>query len=515
MTRSVSEIAAGLEPSRGGVALQPGTRLHIIGVGGTAALAAALHAKALGLSVSGYDQALAGESAMILSHAGIPVGSSASPEVLRSCAALNAESTVAISKAITSTQPNHPEVLLAREAGAHTVSVQQVIADAAATRGGLMIGVAGTHGKTTSTGWVLDALVRSGMDLSAFVGGPLDTGLGTPAGAPVHIGTGPGFVVEADEYGGNFDTYNVDRALILNVDWDHPDIFADRQAAVETFARWAAYPATNGALFINSGDQGGTELAALLANGGHRNIYTFATATTPGATSADIVATVTSRGAGSFSITISHLSDRAAGAAPALRDLLNRELPIGLLGAHNSSNGLGVAALVASAGGNADAIADSLASFGGVGRRMEVRFDRGSITVLDDYGHHPTAIDATMETVRQRYPGRALILAIEPLTYHRTAALLEGLARSCSAADRVVVAEIFAVRDLDTTSVSAADLAARISAMGTPATAPGTVLESATALLPTITPETVVLVMGGGRSTELAKALARGLATAS
>ena len=515
MTRSVSEIAAGLEPSRGGVALQPGARLHIIGVGGTAALAAALHAKALGLSVSGYDQALAGESAMILSHAGIPVGSSASPEVLRSCAALNAESTVAISKAITSTQPNHPEVLLAREAGAHTVSVQQVIADAAATRGGLMIGVAGTHGKTTSTGWVLDALVRSGMDLSAFVGGPLDTGLGTPAGAPVHIGTGPGFVVEADEYGGNFDTYNVDRALILNVDWDHPDIFADRQAAVETFARWAAYPATNGALFINSGDQGGTELAALLANGGHRNIYTFATATTPGAKSADIIATVTSCGAGSFSITISHLSDRAADAAPALRDLLNRELPIGLLGAHNASNGLGVAALVASAGGNAVAIADSLASFGGVGRRMEVRFDRGSITVLDDYGHHPTAIDATMETVRQRYPGRTLILAIEPLTYHRTAALLEGLATSCSAADQVVVAEIFAVRDLDTTSVSAADLAERISAMGTPATAPGTVLESATALLPTITPETVVLVMGGGRSTELAKALARGLATAS
>lgn len=515
MTRSVSEIAAGLEPSRGGVALQPGARLHIIGVGGTAALAAALHAKALGLSVSGYDQALAGESAMILSHAGIPVGSSASAEVLRSCAALNPESTVAISKAITSTQPKHPEVLLAREAGARTVSVQQVIADAAATRGGLMIGVAGTHGKTTSTGWVLDALVRSGMDLSAFVGGPLDTGLGTPAGAPVHIGSGPGFVVEADEYGGNFDTYNVDRALILNVDWDHPDIFADRQAAVETFARWAAYPATNGALFINSGDQGGAELAALLASGGHRNIYTFATATTPGATSADIVATVTSRGAGSFSITISHLSDRAAGAAPALHSLLNRELPIGLLGAHNASNGLGVAALVAGSGGNAVAIADSLASFGGVGRRMEVRFDRGSITVLDDYGHHPTAIDATMETVRQRYRGRTLILAIEPLTYHRTAALLEGLARSCSAADRVVVAEIFAVRDLDTTSVSAADLAERISAMGTPATAPGTVLESATALLPTITPETVVLVMGGGRSTELAKALARGLATAS
>jgi UDP-N-acetylmuramate-alanine ligase len=431
------------------------------------------------------------------------------------CAALNADSVVAISKAITSTQPDHPEVLLAREAGAHAVSVQQVIADAAATRGGLLIGVAGTHGKTTSTGWVLDALMRSGIDLSAFVGGPLGEALGTPTGAPVRIGSSPGFVVEADEYGGNFDVYSADRALILNVDWDHPDIFADRQAAVATFAQWVSYPAKSGVVFINAGDQGGAELVALLATVGGGNCYTFSTSPSASAEVVDLAAEVTPRGEGSFAITITHLSDRAATAAPALRELLHRPLPIGLLGAHNASNALGVAGLAASAGGSADGIARSLATFGGVGRRMEVRYDHGSITVLDDYGHHPTAIDATMETVRQRYPGRTLVLAIEPLTYHRTAALLEGLAQSCSSADRVVVAEIFAVRDLDTTSVSAADLAERIAAIGTPATAPGTVLETAAALLPSITPGTVVLVMGGGRSTELAAALARGLTAAS
>lgn len=511
MTRPISEITAGLEPSRGGEPLKANLRLHIIGIGGTAALAAALHAKALGMIVSGYDQALGGEASTILQSAGIPVGSSASPAVLQVCAALNADSVVAISKAITSTQPDHPEVLLARQAGARAVSVQQVIADAAATRGGLLIGVAGTHGKTTSSGWVLDALMRSGADPSAFVGGPLGEAIGTPAGAPVHIGTDRGFVVEADEYGGNFDVYLADRALILNVDWDHPDIFADRQAAVSTFAEWAARPATSGAVFINAGDQGGAELAALLAAGGHRSVYTFSAAAPAGAKGVDLAAQMTSRGEGSFAITVTHLSDRAATVAPALRELLNQTLPIGLLGAHNASNALGVAALAASAGGTSDGIARSLADFGGVGRRMEVRYDHGGITVLDDYGHHPTAIDATMETVRQRYPGRTLVLAIEPLTYHRTAALLEGLARSCSAADRVAVAEIFAVRDLDTTSVSAADLANRIAALGTPATAPGTVIETAAALLPTITPGTVVLVMGGGRSTELAVALAQGL----
>ena len=515
MTRSISEIAAGLETSRKGAPLHAGSRLHIIGVGGTAALAAALHAKALGVSVSGYDQALGAESEAILRSAGIPVGSAESPTALQGCAPLSADSVVAISKAITSTQPNHPEVLVARSAGARAVSVQQVIADAAATRGGLLIGVGGTHGKTTSTGWVLDALIHSGINPSAFVGGPLAADLGTPVGSPVHIGNDPGFLVEADEYGGNFDTYYADRALILNVDWDHPDIFADRQAAVETFARWAEHPAKSGAVFINSGDQGGAELAALFAAGDHHNIYTFAASATPGEPQADVIATVASRGEGGFSLTISHLTDRAGVAAPALRELLGREIPIGLLGAHNTSNGLGVAALAASAGGTADGIMRSLTTFGGVGRRMEVRYDHGSITVLDDYGHHPTAIDATIETVRQRYPGRTLVLAIEPLTYHRTAALLEGLAQSCSAADRVAVAEIFAVRDLDTTSVSAADLAERIAAIGTPATAPGTVLETAAALLPSITHKTVVLVMGGGRSTELAVALSRGLAAAS
>ena len=515
MTRSISEIAAGLEPSRQGAALQKGSRLHIIGVGGTAALAAALHAKALGVSVSGYDQALGAESAAILLSAGIPVGSAESPTDLQGCAPLSAESVVAISKAITSTQPNHPEVLFARSAGARAVSVQQIIADAAATRGGLLIGVGGTHGKTTSTGWVLDALVRSGINLSAFVGGPLAADLGTPAGSPVHIGDDPGFLVEADEYGGNFDTYRADRALILNVDWDHPDVFADRHAAVETFARWAAHPAKSGALFINVGDQGGAELAALLAAGDHHNIYTLTVTAAPGAPQSDVTASVNSGGGGAFSIAITYVSDRAATAAPALRELVNRELSIGLFGAHNAANGLGVAALAASAGGSADGIARSLTTFKGVGRRMEVRYDQGSITVLDDYGHHPTAIDATIATVRQRYPGRSLLLAIEPLTYHRTAALLEGLAQSCSAADRVAVAEIFAVRDLDITSVSAASLADRIAALGTPATAPGTVLETAAALLPSITPETVVLVMGGGRSTELAGALAKGLSAAS
>ena len=514
MARPIHEIAAGLEPARAGVPLRRGTRLHVIGIGGTAALAAALHARALGLEVSGYDQSLSASTAAMLDGAAIPIGSVVGELASQAWTPLSNGSLVAISKAITSTQPDHPEVVAARDAGAHLVSVQQVLADAAATRGGPLIGVAGTHGKTTSTGWVLDALLRSGKDLSAFVGGPLAAGIGMPERSPVHLGSEPGFVVEADEYGGNFDPYRADLALVLNVDWDHPDVFENRGAAVATFARWAAHPASKGLLFVNVGDPGGRELVTALRGFGSKHLFTLTTASGAQDADADIVGALHPRGGGRFGVTIAHLSPRVQVAAPALAELRGAPLDIGLRGAHNAVNAVGVAALAAGCGASAHGIANSLASFAGVGRRMEVRYDRNAITVLDDYGHHPTAIDATIATVREQFPDRTLILAIEPLTFHRTAALLEGLARSCSAADRVVVADIFAVRDLDTTSVTPADLASRIVALGTPATAPGSVLETAAALLPTIESGSVVLVMGGGRSTELAGALAEGLRSA-
>ena len=112
------------------------------------------------------------------------------------------------------------------------------------------------------------------------------------------------------------------------------------------------------------------------------------------------------------------------------------------------------------------------ATFAGVGRRFEVKGDVGGVVVLDDYGHHPTAIAATLDAVALRYPGRRIWAVYEPLTFHRTAAMLEPFADVLARADRVAIADIFAVRDPDTTIVSAADLAAAVEARGTPAIAP-------------------------------------------
>ena len=510
MTRRIDEIGAGLAPARRGAAFTLPLRLHVVGVGGTAATAAALHAAALGVQVTGYDRELSPETARLLTAAGVQISAEGDLDSVRSA------NLVAISKAITSTQPDHPQLQAARAAGLPLISLQQVIADAAATRGGPLLGVAGTHGKTTSTGWLLAALRASGRDPSAFVGGPLPEGEGSPAGAPVHLGSEPGFIVEADEYGGNFDPYLADGALILNADWDHPDIFADRAAVVRTFVDWAAPVLERGPLVVNVADLGGSEVAAALQEHSRGNLLTYAVrsqrhAETGPAEHAEASAELVEAGEGRVTLRNLTLSARAVSLAPAAAGLVGADIPIGLLGAHNAANALGVALFAASAGGSTEGIRSALANFPGVGRRMEVRYDRGGITILDDYGHHPTAIDATISTVRLRYPGRPLVLAIEPLTYHRTAALLAPIARSCAAADRVLVADIFAVRDTDLSITSAAALAAAIAKHGVAAEAPGSVEATADRIADSAPAGAVVLVMGGGRSTDLATRLARTL----
>jgi UDP-N-acetylmuramate--alanine ligase len=152
-----------------------------------------------------------------------------------------------------------------------------------------------------------------------------------------------------------------------------------------------------------------------------------------------------------------------------------------------------------------------LASFRGVGRRFELKGDVAGVVVIDDYGHHPTAIAATLDAVSLQYPGRRRWAVYEPLTFHRTAALLESFADILATADRVAIADIFAVRDPDQTIVSAADLARAVERRGTPAIAPGSVEATADALLPLLEPGDVVLVMGGGRSYVIAERLVAGL----
>jgi UDP-N-acetylmuramate--alanine ligase len=174
---------------------------------------------------------------------------------------------------------------------------------------------------------------------------------------------------------------------------------------------------------------------------------------------------------------------------------------------------LGVAGAAAALGVGSREIVASIGSFEGVGRRLERKGEAAGVVVYDDYGHHPTAIRETLLAVRQREPGRRVWAVYEPLTYHRTAALLPAFADALATADAVAVADIWAGRDPDLTVASAAGLAQAVARArpGILVEAPGSVEATADWLADEVRAGDAVLVMGGGHSYQIADGLLRRL----
>jgi len=264
--RTAWEIGAGLEPARPARPIPPGARIHVVGAGGAAG--AARHSMPI-TPAPPFSAATPGAVAVhaALAEAGIAVAwQHAAAHVTDGSVAL--VDRLAVTKALTAGAPDHPELAAARALGVPATSVQQLIADAAATRGQELLGIAGTHGKSTTTGWVVHLLAASGFDPSAFVGAllPPSTGGGALA-STARVGHGRHFVVEADEYAGNFDPYRPAIGAITNADWDHPDVFADRAEVVAVLAAWVRRFDGGGAvptLVANAGDEGVREVIAAL-----------------------------------------------------------------------------------------------------------------------------------------------------------------------------------------------------------------------------------------------------------
>lgn len=499
MTRSAAEIGAGLLPARMARTIGPRERIHIVGAAGAGASAAVLLAHAAGAAVTGCDAGGPSPYTAAIEAAAIPVAwSHAASHVATDGVAL--VDRMAVTKALTSVAPDHPELIAARLTGVPTEPWQQVIADAAATHGGRLVAVAGTHGKSTSTGWLVHVLAAAGADPAAFVGALLSPAVTGGLPATARWGRGGAFVVEADEYAGNFDAYRPDIAVLLNAEWDHPDVFADEAAVLDAFEAWVRAPGAEArTLVANVGDAGVARLALRLAGWPGRLIR---------------VALDAEPGSGRPAVADAGIRARMAGDRLVIDGLavdgISVRLP--LAGRHNAMNALCVAASAALLGVPAEAIVAGLASFGGVGRRLEIKGEPRGVLVLDDYGHHPTAIAATLAAVRARHAGRRVWAVYEPLTYHRTAAMLNAFADVLATADEVVVAAIWAGRDPDTTITSAAALAAAVTARGRAhATAPGSVEETADWLATRVRPGDVVLVMGGGRSYVIADRLVAAL----
>jgi len=304
------------------------------------------------------------------------------------------------------------------------------------------VAVAGTHGKTTTTAMIVHILRQTGRDPSFIVGG-IVPGVGTNAG----VGQGAAFVIEADEYDHMFLGLRPALAVITSIEHDHPDLFPTLEALVDAFRRFAALIPPDGLLVACADDPGAGALAATRRSAGGM-------VTTYGVASAE---------AGWRAVNV-----RAQGGGMAF-DVLRagRRAGAGRLrvpGAHNVLNALAALAIVERLGVAEDGALAALATFSGAARRFEVRGQAGGVTVIDDYGHHPTAITATLRAARAAYPQAAIWAVWQPHTYSRLRALFEGFAAAFppEAVDHVLITDVYAAREAISDGPGVPDLIARI-----------------------------------------------------
>jgi len=497
--RGAASVGSGLDPAREARPIRHGERIHVVGAAGAGASAAALLAHRGGAEVSGCDPGGPSPYTPPLEAAGIHLEWAHDPGHVT---AGPPPDRLAVTKALTAVDPDNAELRAARAASVPVEPWQQVIADAAV--GKTLVGVAGTHGKSTTAGWLVHVLAEAGLDPCACVGALLPAPLTGGLPSTARWGQGMPFVVEADEYAGNFDSYRPDVTVLTSAEWDHPDVFADRAAVVDCFASWlerAARTAPRPILVAIVADSGVADVVARLRGWPGRVIGTRLTTE----------AAVDARGTETLLAGAIVAAD--AGGTELRLDGMRLPRPLTLhlrlAGRHNAANALGVAGAALVLGVPPEALADVIASFGGVGRRLERKGEARGVVVYDDYGHHPTAIRETLAAIRQLEPGRRIWAVYEPLTYHRTAAMLEEFAAVLATADGVVIADIWASRDPDTTITSAAALAAAAARRrpGLRAVAPGTVEQTAAWLEREVRPGDAVLVMGGGKSYRIAELL--------
>ena len=278
--RGAASVGSGLAPARVARPIGPGERIHVVGAAGAGASAAVLLAHHAGATVSGCDAGGPSPYTPPIDALGIPLAWGHSP---RHVTAVPPPARLAVTKALTAVDPDNPELEAARKAGIPLEPWQQVIADTAATR--LLVAVAGTHGKSTTSGWLVHLLTNTDLDPSAFVGALLPSELTGGLPSTARWGRGEPFVVEADEYAGNFDPYRPAVAVLTSAEWDHPDVFADTEAVVACFVEWlrkAALTVPRPLVVANVADPGVATVLERLRDWPGRVI---ATALTDGSTS--------------------------------------------------------------------------------------------------------------------------------------------------------------------------------------------------------------------------------------
>ena len=435
------------------------SRVHFVGVGGSgmATLARIFHDA--GCWVTGSDMSEStGTRGLAAAGVAVSVGHRAEN--------VGEAQLVITSSAVPAT---NPEVVRAHELGLPLMKRAEALG--ALTRERKTIAIAGTHGETTTTAMTALILAKAGFDPSYMVGGDV-----ADLGGSGHWGGGDWFVVEADEFDGSFLRFAPRVAVVTSIEADHLDFYGNIEAIIRAFAGFAALPPDDGTVVGCLDDPRVRELL--------RSVSARAITYALGEPAIWSATDVRLDEAGSHFLV--QREGEALGA-------VSLRVP----GRHNVANALAALAATREAGVPFAAARAALAAFRGAGRRFEVKGVARGVTVVDDYGHHPTEIAATLAAARTKRP-RRLWVVFQPHTYHRTKSLLPDFARALEAADVAVVTDVYmpAGREVDTLGVSAADI---VATMHHPdAHYVGGLNEAVTYVCERLEPGDMLLTMGAG-----------------
>ena len=344
--------------------------------------------------------------------------------------------------------------------------------------------VAGTHGKTTTTSMAAHVLMAAEMDPTISVGGVLPLIDGN-----YRIGSKDSFLMEACEYTNSFLSFFPKIGIILDIDADHLDFFKDLDDIRNSFRRFAELLPEDGTLIINADDPACKMITKDLSC----HVVTYSLQG-KGNYTADLI-TYDEQGRASFRV-------------------LYEGEPIGnfclqVPGQHNVANALATIALAGELGVDTATIQSGFSSFYGTNRRFEHKGKTGGATIIDDYAHHPTEIRATLRTA-QKVPHNDIWCVFQPHTYTRTKALLPQFAEALAIADKVIVASIYAARELDIYGVSSADLADEVAKLGTDCIYLPTFQEIENYLRKNAKEGDLIITMGAGNIVQVGESLLAG-----
>jgi UDP-N-acetylmuramate--alanine ligase len=444
-------------------------RIHLIGVGGAGLSAIAAVLLEMGAQVSGSDrQPSATTQRLVEQGATVFIGQNA--ENLTGLAPDQRPDVVLISSAV---DAQNPERRAAELLGLPVVKRDSFLPALLTQR--RLIAVAGAHGKTTTTAMIVQVLRAGGINCGYIIGSDVP-GFGSGA-----AGIAPEFVLEADEYDRMFLKLRPSIAVITNVEWDHPDCYPTPASFRRAFMQFTETVDREGLIVACTDDEGVRQVLAYAPSRGPRSI-TYGL---------------------NESVDLRAINVRSLPGLGVEADLVWWHAPEGRLelavpGVHNVRNALAALAVGVSCDVRIDDALAALRKYRGSARRFEWKGEAGGVTVIDDYAHHPTEVEATLAAARRRYPERRIWAVFQPHTYSRTRHMLYRMGESFEAADQVIVTDIYAAREVDDGSVHAREL---VAASAHPAIHYiGALRDAADYLAAHAAPGDVVITLGAGDS---------------